>query len=83
MILVHELLSLYIWVLIIAALLSWFPPSTQGGGLATVQRALRTVTEPVLRPIRQILPRPRFGGVGIDFSVLVAILLLEIINRFI
>ena len=41
------------------------------------------LTEPVLRPIRQILPRPRVGGIGIDFSVLVAIVLLEIINRVI
>jgi uncharacterized protein YggT (Ycf19 family) len=37
----------------------------------------------VLRPIRQILPRPRVGGVGVDFSVLVAVILLEIVNRII
>ena len=83
MILVHEVILLYIWVLIIAALLSWFPPSTSGGGLASVQRVLATLTEPVLRPLRQILPRPRLGGVGIDLSVLVAIVLLQIVNRFI
>ncbi|MDE2282805.1 MAG: YggT family protein [Actinomycetales bacterium] len=76
---VHLLLSLYIWVFIAAALLSWFPASSSGG-VATVRRALMTVTEPVLRPLRQILPRPQFGGVGIDFSVLVAIIALEIIN---
>ncbi len=83
MTLVHELITLYIWVLIAAALISWFPASTSNGGLATTQRVLRTVTEPVLRPLRQILPRPRLGGVGVDFSVLVAVLLLEIINAFI
>jgi len=83
MILVHDLLSLYIWVFIIAALLSWFPATSPNGALATTRRVLYTLTEPVLRPIRQILPRPRVGGVGIDFSVLVAIVLLEIINRFI
>jgi YggT family protein len=80
---IHEVISLYIWVLIITALLSWFPSSNGSGGLATVQRVLRTVTEPVLRPLRQIMPRPRVGGVGIDFSVLIAILLLEIINAVI
>ena len=76
---VHLLLSLYIWVFIAAALLSWFPTSSNGG-VASLRRALMTVTEPVLRPLRQILPRPQFGGVGIDFSVLVAIIALEIIN---
>ena len=83
MILVHYLLSLYIWVFIIAALLSWFPTTNPSGGLAATRRVLYGLTEPVLRPIRQILPRPRVGGVGIDFSVLVAIILLEIINRII
>ena len=77
--LIHLVLSIYIWVLVITALLSWFPASGTGG-VAALRRALMTVTEPVLRPLRQILPRPQFGGVGIDFSVLVAIIALEIIN---
>lgn len=83
MILVHELISLYIWVLVISALLSWFPVSNPSGGLAATRRILAQMTEPVLRPIRQILPRPRLGGVGLDFSVLVAIILLEFVNRII
>jgi uncharacterized protein YggT (Ycf19 family) len=44
---------------------------------------LRTITEPVLRPLRQIVPRPNMGGVSVDFSPIVAILLLGIINNFI
>ncbi len=79
---VHLLLWLYMWVFIIVALLSWFP-TTGIGGVASLRHALMTLTEPVLRPLRQILPRPQFGGVGIDFSVLVAIIALEIINRVI
>ncbi|HUY43227.1 MAG TPA: YggT family protein [Acidimicrobiales bacterium] len=78
---VHYLISLYIWVLIIAALLSWIPSSQ--GGVGTLKRVLARLTEPVLLPLRQILPRPNFGGVGIDLSVLVAIIVLEIINNVI
>ncbi len=83
MILIHEIISLYIWVLIISALLSWFPTTDQSGALAVTKRFLWRITEPLLRPLRQIVPRPRIGGVGVDFSVLVAIILLEIINNFI
>lgn len=83
MILVHEIISLYIWVLIISALLSWFPTTDQSGGLATTKKFLWRITEPVLRPLRQIVPRPRIGGVGVDFSVLVAIILLEVLNNVI
>jgi YggT family protein len=83
MILLHDLISLYIWVLIIAALLSWLPTSNNQGGLASTKRVLARLTEPVLRPLRSILPRPNFGGVGIDLSVLVAVIGLEVINVFI
>jgi YggT family protein len=80
MILVHDLITLYIWVLIVAALLSWFPTHSNQGGLAATKRFLARLTEPVLRPLRAILPRPSFGGVGIDLSVLVAVIVLEVIN---
>ncbi|NNN00843.1 MAG: YggT family protein [Acidimicrobiaceae bacterium] len=83
MILVHDLISLYILILIVSALLSWFPTTNSSGALATTKRVLYEVSEPVLRPLRMVLPRPQFGGVGIDLSVLVAIILLSFINRII
>ena len=81
--LIHEIIFLYIWILIISALLSWFPSTNQSGGVASTKHFLARLTEPVLRPIRQIMPRPRIGGVGIDFSVLIAVVVLEIINAVI
>ena len=80
--LVHTLITIYIWLLILAAILSWIP-ARPNGGLASVQHGLVLVTDPVLRPLRQILPRLSVGGVGIDLSVFVAIILLEIINTVI
>ncbi len=80
MTLVHTLIYLYIWVLVLAALVSWFPSSS---GWDSTRRILGRATDPVLRPLRRVLPRPRLGGVGLDLSVLVAIILLEFINRLI
>jgi YggT family protein len=77
---IHDLITLYIWILIVAALLSWVPTTNPHGGLASTKHLLTRLTEPVLRPLRAILPRPNFGGVGIDLSVIVAVLLLEFIN---
>jgi YggT family protein len=37
------------------------------------------VTEPVLRPIRRVLPPVRAGGMAIDLSILLVILVCEII----
>lgn len=78
--LIREIIQIYIYVLVISALLSWFPTTSSQGGLATTKRVLAQLTEPVLRPLRQIVPRPRIGGVPVDFSVLVAIIILGIIS---
>jgi YggT family protein len=78
--LVHDLITLYILILVASALLSWFPTDSSSGSLATIKHLLTRLTEPVLRPIRSIMPRPRLGGVGIDFSVMIAIIVLALIN---
>jgi YggT family protein len=77
---IHDLIYLYIWILIITALMSWVPTTSNQGGVASFKHLLARLTEPVLRPLRAILPRPSFGGVGIDLSVIVAVIGLEILN---
>jgi len=80
---IQDILTLYILILFVTALLSWVPQTSAQGGLATTQRILSRITEPVLRPLRSILPRPNFGGVSVDLSVLIAIVALEIIKSII
>ena len=77
--LVHLVLTIYIWILLITALLSWFP-APSGGGLASGKMVLARLTEPVLRPVRQLMPRARIGGVGLDLSILIVVIVLELIN---
>jgi len=66
----------YVVVLIARALLSWFPVRP-GSGFERVVRGMDAVTEPVLRPVRRILPPIRAGGMGIDLSIIVVILVAE------
>jgi YggT family protein len=80
---IHDLIDLYIVLLFAVMILSWFPVNDSRSGLGRAKYVLARVTEPVLRPIRSILPRPNFGGVVIDFSVLVAIIILSVINSII
>jgi YggT family protein len=68
------LLGLYTWVIIAAALISWVNPDPYN----PVVQILRRVTEPVLRPIRNVLARYQ---TGLDFSPLVAILIIQFIQR--
>jgi YggT family protein len=63
--LISLLLTLFTLVLLLRAILSWFPQ--QPGAMASVNRFAYTVTEPVVGPVRRILPP--MGG--FDLSILV------------
>jgi len=67
-------LGLYMWAFIISALLSWVSPDPYN----PIVRFLRAITEPVLLPIRRRLGI--FGG--IDFSPIIAILIIVFLQTF-
>ncbi|MBC8364053.1 MAG: YggT family protein [Actinobacteria bacterium] len=64
-------LTLYWWILLLRVISSWFPISPHGTA-ASVVGFLLLVTDPVLVPLRRILPPVRLGNVGLDLSPLVA-----------
>jgi YggT family protein len=71
-----SLLAALLWVLILLrVLMSWTNPTGGGAFTAFVYQA----TEPILAPIRRVLPPTG----GFDWSPLVAILLLSVITRFV
>ena len=68
-------LTVYMWVIIISALLSWVSPDPYN----PIVRFLYSVTEPVLRPIRRKLG----SSMGIDISPMIVILAIWFIKHFI
>jgi len=69
-------LNLYLLVLVARAILSWFP-SRPGTGLATVQQILAQLTEPVVAPVRRVIPP---AGM-LDLSFLVVFFVILIVLR--
>ena len=72
----HIVLSLYMWLIIARAILSWVNPDPYN----PIVRFLYSVTEPVLYAIRRRLP-VFFGG--IDFSPMIVILVIIFLDNFI
>ena len=70
-----QILNLYSWVIIIRALVSWVNPDPYN----PIVQILYKLTEPVLRPVRRLVP-PRALG-GLDLSPLIAILILQLLYR--
>ena len=59
-------ITIYIVILLLRAVFSWFPPPS--GGAATVYRILLDLTEPVLAPLRRVIPP--IGMFDLSFTVL-------------
>ena len=76
-------LQIYVWLLIGAAILSWLIAfnvvNTRNQVVALVADFLFRITEPALRPIRNLMPS--LGG--IDISPVILILIIILIERVI
>lgn len=68
-------LTVYVWILVIRALISWVNPDPYN----PIVRLLYGLTEPVLRRARRILPL--YAG-GIDFSPLVVLVIIVFLQQF-
>jgi YggT family protein len=75
--LIHTLITLYIWILIASAVLSWLVAfnvvNPYNNVVRTIGDALYRLTEPALRPIRSVLPN--LGGLDVSPVILILILL--------
>jgi YggT family protein len=69
-------LLIYMWIIIIRALISWVNPDPYN----PIVRFLYRATEPVLWRVRRLIP---IGGIGIDFSPLIVILVIIFLRSFI
>jgi len=66
------------WAIILRALMSWFRPYSYSRGYNQFARLVYQITEPLLAPVRNFLPT---GGMGIDFSPLIVVFLLQVIRN--
>jgi len=73
--LIYNLLSIYEVILIVRILFSWIRPNRSH----LVIKWIYKLTDPVLEPIRKLLP---MTGMGIDFSPIVVFLIVGLIKGF-
>jgi YggT family protein len=70
----HDLIAIYLVVLIARAVTSWFPPPQSGTLFASVSGILRDLTEPVVGPFRRVIPPA--GQFDISYMVVVFVVLI-------
>lgn len=75
------LINLIELAIILRAVLSWIPNLSRDNPFVKI---LNQVTEPILSPIRKLIEKSSFGsGTMIDFSPLIAFLILELLKGII
>ncbi|HYR40112.1 MAG TPA: YggT family protein [Methylomirabilota bacterium] len=67
---IMRLLDLYVIVIIAAALITWVQPNPYN----PIVRFLRQITEPVLRPVRRLVPPEKLGGLDISPIIVIVII---------
>ena len=67
-------LTIYMWVIIIRALISWVNPDPYN----PIVQILNRLTEPVLRPLRKLAPPWK---IGIDVSPFIALLIIIFLKK--
>jgi YggT family protein len=77
-------LTAYTIILFVRVLVSWaylfgFRPPLSGP-FRTILDLLEDLTEPVLRPLRALIPPIRAGGVGLDLSIIIAFVILAVLR---
>jgi YggT family protein len=70
------LVNVYIFIIFGRIILSWFPRSS--GVLGTIGDVFFGLTEPVLGPVRRMIPTIAMGGMGLDLSPIIVLLGLQI-----
>jgi len=76
--LICALLGIYSWIIFARIILSWVRVEP-GTGLASVASFVYSITEPVLGPIRSVVPPMRMGMAALDLSPLIVFVVIIII----
>ncbi|RCW43265.1 YggT family protein [Halopolyspora algeriensis] len=81
-------LLFFFWLMLVARIVvelvrafarDWRPR----GGVAIALESIYTVTDPPVRLLRRVIPTVRIGGVGLDLSIMVLLLVVFILMQLV
>ena len=74
-----DILQLYLVVLFVRIIFSWFPVEPYSS-LHKVVRVFAALTDPILAPLRRLVPPLRLGGAAIDLSPLILFFAISVVR---
>ena len=74
------LLTVYWFILFARIIASWIRPPMEGP-LRTLWTVLYDLTDPVLRPFRNLIPPIRMGSMAMDLSPILVFVIIGVLQR--
>ena len=78
--LIVRVIDFYVLLIVVYAIMGWFVGMTRGGIVYDLYRVLASICEPFVGLFRRVLPPLVVGSGGVDFSPLVAIVVLQLVS---
>ena len=79
---VCSLITIYVILIFVRIVLTWFPLDPEGA-VATVAGFLFIITDPLLGPLRRLIPSVRLGNVALDLSPIIVVIGLQVLRGII
>jgi len=79
----YNIIQIYYIILFARIIMSWFMVSGGSQPLSSIYRVIFGLTEPVLAPVRKVIPSVKLGMGYLDLSPLIVLVLLRIAQQVI
>ena len=81
---IRLIMTAFLLCLFVRVLMSYFP-ITDGTAMASIQRVVGVVTDPILTPVRRLLPPVSLGGAGavLDMSPIIVFIVIFILLKIV
>lgn len=79
---INAILNIFLFVLLVRVVLSYIP-APPGSVLQPITHFFEAVTDPVLRPVRRVVPPVRMGSAAMDMSPLVVFFAILVLRALI
>ncbi len=80
---INTAFTVYYWLLILRILLSWVPQLLDNQAVRPIAVFIIDITEPYISLFRRMIPSVSAGSVGFDFSPLIAIITLVVLQNIV
>ena len=85
--LIDKVLWIFLLILFARMILSWVPVLVRDwqprGPMLVFAEIIYSITDPPLKALRRVIPPLRIGGISLDLSFLVVIILVQLLAAFV